>query len=254
MDWKSIAVVSSVLIFAFLETIFPFFYFQSSFNQRTYPNIILGIINVLVNSITIAFSLYWIWQQPSLLGSLNYINSPWLGAWIAFLLLDLYMYLWHRLMHHYALTWRFHQVHHTEISMNTSTAYRFHTVEVIASNIPKLLLIWLFAIKPSYLLFYEITLAIELVFHHSNWAMPRKVDKLLSYFIVTPNLHRLHHSQFFKDTQSNYASVLTIWDKLWDTCAYPKYPEKIKLGLPEYHQHLNIFNLILLPLRQSVKK
>ncbi len=152
------------------------------------------------------------------------------------------------LMHSLPITWQFHQVYHTEISMNTSTACRFHIVEVILSNFHKLFLIWLLGIKPSYLLFYEIFLAIELIFHHSNWAFYWKLDKLFSYIIVTPNLHRLHHSQSFKDTQYNYASILTIWDKLFHTCSYPKYPEKIQLGLTEYNNHLNIINLIFLPL------
>jgi sterol desaturase/sphingolipid hydroxylase (fatty acid hydroxylase superfamily) len=250
MDWKSLAVVSSVLTFGFLETIFPFFHFQSSFNQRTYPNLFLGIINVSINSFTIAFLLHWIWQQKFWLGFLYLIKSPLLAAFISFLIIDLYMYVWHRLMHSFQLTWRFHQVHHTEMSMNTSTAYRFHTIEVILSNVPKLFLIWLLGIKPNYLLFYEITLAIELVFHHSNWAIHWKLDKFLSYFIVTPNIHRLHHSQSFPDTQCNYASFLTIWDKVFDTHSYPKYPEKLQLGLTEYNNHLNIINLIFLPLRK----
>ncbi|NJL63470.1 MAG: sterol desaturase family protein [Methylacidiphilales bacterium] len=248
MDWKSLVVVSSVLVFSFLETIFPFFNLKSSFNQRIYPNLLLGIINVSTNSLTITFILHQIWQQKFWLGFLYWVKSPWLAVTISFLIIDLYMYMWHRLMHSLLLTWQFHQVHHTEISMNTSTAYRFHTVEVILSNIPKLFLIWLLGIKPSYLLFYEITLAIELIFHHSNLALPWKLDKLLSYIIVTPNIHRLHHSQSFPDTQSNYASILTIWDKLFHSYSYPKYPEKIRLGLIEYNNHLNIINLIFLPL------
>ncbi|WP_245912430.1 sterol desaturase family protein [Brunnivagina elsteri] len=203
-----------------------------------------------MNSLTIAFLLHQIWQQKFWLGFLHLVELPWLAATISFVIIDLYMYVWHRLMHSSNITWQFHQVHHTEMSMNTSTAYRFHTVEVILSNVPKLFLIWLLGIKPSYLLFYEITLAIELIFHHSNWALPWKLDKFLSYLIVTPNIHRLHHSQSFQDTQFNYASILTIWDKLFHTCSYPKYPEKIQLGLTEYRNHLNILNLIFLPLRK----
>jgi sterol desaturase/sphingolipid hydroxylase (fatty acid hydroxylase superfamily) len=250
MDWKSLVVLSSVLIFGFLETIFPFFHFKSSFNQRTYSNLFLGVINVSANSLTIALILHQIWQQKLWLGFLYVVKSPGLAAAISFVIIDLYMYAWHRLMHSSQITWQFHQVHHTEISMNTSTAYRFHTVEVIFSNIPKLLLIWLLGIQPSHLLFYEIILAIELVFHHSNWALPWKLDKFLSYLIVTPNIHRLHHSQSSPDTQSNYASILTIWDKLFHSYSYPKYPEKIQLGLAEYNSHFNIINLIFLPFKK----
>jgi sterol desaturase/sphingolipid hydroxylase (fatty acid hydroxylase superfamily) len=247
MDWNSLTVVSSVLLFGLLENTFPFFEFKQSFNQRTYPNLLLGCTNVVANSVTIAFFLSWIWQQTSWQGFLQFTHSHFLAMAISFLLLDAYLYLWHRLMHSSLLTWRFHQVHHTEISMNTSTAYRFHTVEVILSNIPKLFLVWLFGIKPNYLFVYEITLAIELIFHHSNLALPWKLDKYLSYLIVTPNFHRSHHSKVFASTQSNYASLLTIWDRLFKTFYYPKYPEKIDLGLSEYPKNLNTLQLILLP-------
>lgn len=251
MDWQSLTIVSSVLLFGFLENIFPFFHFQSTFNQRTYPNIILGVINVTVNSLTIAAVLHWIWRQKIWLGFLHFVKLPWLSICISFLLLDLYLYVWHRAMHSFAFAFRFHKVHHTEISMNTSTAYRFHTVEVISSNIPKLFLVWLFGIGPMHLLIYELTLAIELVFHHSNWAIPKKLDKYLSYIIVTPNFHRLHHSQVFKESQSNYASFFSFWDKIFKSYSYPKFPEKIKLGLPQHSFDLNIFKLILLPLKNN---
>jgi sterol desaturase/sphingolipid hydroxylase (fatty acid hydroxylase superfamily) len=254
MDWNSLTVVSSVLLFGLLENNFPFFEFKQTFNQRTYPNLLLGCINVVVNSVTIAFLLSRIWQQTLWQGFLQFIQSPILAIAISFLLLDAYLYLWHRLMHSSHLTWRFHQVHHTETSMNTSTAYRFHTVEVILSNIPKLFLVWLFGIKANYLFIYEITLAIELIFHHSNFALPSKLDKYLSYLIVTPNFHRSHHSQVFASTQSNYGSLLTIWDKLFQTFYYPKYPEKIDLGLPEYPQNLNVLQLILLPFKSNKKQ
>jgi sterol desaturase/sphingolipid hydroxylase (fatty acid hydroxylase superfamily) len=135
--------------------------------------------------------------------------------------------------------------------MNTSTAYRFHTVEVISSNIPKLFIVWLFGIQPVHLLIYEFALAIELVFHHSNWAIPQKIDKLLSYVIVTPNFHRLHHSQVFQESKSNYGSFFSFWDKIFKSYSYPKYPEKIKLGLPQHSHNLDILRLILLPLKNN---
>ncbi len=249
MDWNSLTIVSSVLLFGLLENNFPFFEFKQTFNQRTYPNLFLGCVNVFTNSATIVILLNWVWQQTFWRGFLQFIESPILAIGISFLVLDAYLYAWHRIMHSFRLAWRFHQVHHTELSMNTSTAYRFHPVEVVLSNMPKLFLVWLFGIKPNYLLSYEIALAIELIFHHSNLAVPRKLDKYLSYLIVTPNYHRSHHSQVFASTQSNYASFFTIWDRLFQTYYYPKYPEKIDLGLPEYPKNLNILQLMLLPFK-----
>ncbi|MBF2066527.1 MAG: sterol desaturase family protein [Calothrix sp. C42_A2020_038] len=250
MDWQSLTIVSSVLVFGSLENIFPFFDFKATFSQRTYPNLILGFFNVTANSLTIGVILHWIWRQKIWLGFLYYIKLPWLSICISFLLLDVYLYIWHRLMHSFAFTWRFHKVHHTEIWMNTSTAYRFHTVEVIPSNIPKLFLVWLFGIEPLHLLAYEMILAIGLIFHHSNWAIPHQLDKLLSYIIVTPNFHRLHHSQILRESQSNYASLFSIWDKIFKSYSYPKYPEKIKLGVTQHSHDLNGLKLILLPFQK----
>lgn len=247
MDWQSITVVSTVITFGLLENLFPFFIFQQSFEQRVYTNVVLGLINVLINNFTIVLLLTWVWQQTLWLGFFHYFNSS-LGKFIlSFLLLDAYMYIWHRLMHTFPITWRFHRVHHTERLMNTSTAYRFHPVEAILSNLPKLFIIWLFGIRLNHLFFYEILLACGLVFQHSNLYIPLKLDKYLSYIVVTPNFHRAHHSQSLQEAQSNYSSFLTIWDKLFKSYYYPQIPQNIKLGLVQQNKELNVFNLLKLP-------
>jgi sterol desaturase/sphingolipid hydroxylase (fatty acid hydroxylase superfamily) len=244
MDFPDLILIISILFLMSLENAFPFFEFKSSFSQRTHLNLILAVINIVI-------LLNLIWQQNSWNGILSWFKSPYLEAVISFLVLDLYMYVWHRCMHIYSIGWRFHQVHHLEICMNTSTAYKFHPLEVVISALPKLILIWFLGIKPAYLLFYEIMLSVELIFHHSNWSIPWKVDKFISYLVVTPNYHRLHHSQSFPDSQSNYASFLTIWDKLFKSYVYPKYPKTIKLGLSGYPEHLDIMKLIFLPFQNS---
>ncbi|AFZ00883.1 sterol desaturase family protein [Calothrix sp. PCC 6303] len=249
MDLPDLTLIISILLFISLENTFPFFKFRSSFSQRTYPNLLLAIINITLSNFSLVVLLNWIWQQNSWYGLLNWIQLPWVAAVISFLVLDLYMYWWHRLIHIFPLGWRFHQVHHVEMSMNTSTAYKFHPIEVLMSGLPKLLLIWFLGIKPNYLLFYEVILSVGLIFHHSNWSIPWKLDKYLSYLIVTPNYHRLHHSQSIKDSQSNYASFFTIWDRVFKSYRYPRYPEKIQLGLFEYNQDLDIVKLIFLPFK-----
>lgn len=252
MDWESLAVVSSVFLFGFLENLFPFFNFKETFQSKTDTNLILGIVNLTVGSLTTALLLNWVWQQTIWQGFFHWIKSPWLGIVLSFLLLDAYMYIWHRWMHTIPIAWHFHQVHHTEMLMNTSTAYRFHPVEAIASNIPKLFLVLLFGITPRYLLFYETLLAIELIFHHSNWAIQDQIDNFLSYIIVTPNCHRAHHSESLKESQSNYGSFLSIWDRLFNSFYYPKYPDKIKLGLHQYNQKLNSISLLMLPFAKKL--
>ncbi|MFB2921686.1 sterol desaturase family protein [Aerosakkonema funiforme] len=210
-------------------------------------NFVLGIVNAIASSLTTVLLLKWVWQQNIWLGLFAGIKPPWLVAILSFLILDVYLYFWHRLMHTLPVAWRFHRVHHTEMEMNISTAYRFHTIEVLVSNLPKVFLIWLFGIEPIHTFMYELLFTIVVVFHHSNWNLPYKVDKFLSYLIVTPNYHRIHHSQIVKETNSNYASLLSVWDRIFKSYRYSKNPQWIKLGLEEETRKLDFLQLLKLP-------
>ncbi|MFB2969714.1 sterol desaturase family protein [Aerosakkonema sp. BLCC-F183] len=247
MDAKLTALLGSLFIFGILENLFPFFQYKQSFSRRVTHNFVLGIVNAIASSLTIVLLLKWVWQQNIWLGLFAGIKQTWLVAILAFLILDLYLYFWHRLMHTLPVAWRFHRVHHTEMEMNISTAYRFHTMEVLVSNLPKVFLIWLFGIEPIHAAIYELLFTIVVVFHHSNWNLPYKVDKFLSYLIVTPNYHRIHHSQIVKETNSNYASLLSVWDRFFKSYRYSKNPESIKIGLVEYPRELNFVKLLKLP-------
>ncbi|HLP88985.1 MAG TPA: sterol desaturase family protein [Nostocaceae cyanobacterium] len=243
-EFKSLVIFSSLIIFGILETIFPFFDYGQSIKNKFSTNLILGLINVIIVNLTIAWLLKHIWQQTSWLGLLNYININWLNFTISCLLLDGYMYLWHRLMHTSRIGWNLHLIHHTDNWMNISTAYRFHSLEVLLSNLPKVFLIYLFGIVPSHLLAYETLFSICLLFHHSNWNLSLKIDKILSYLVVTPNYHRAHHSQVIREMQSNYSSLFSVWDCVFKTRYYPKSPQLIKLGIGEKLGNLNIINLL----------
>ncbi|HEY9664482.1 MAG TPA: sterol desaturase family protein [Allocoleopsis sp.] len=231
MNLKTTALISSLVLFGVLELLFPFFQFDQSFTKRISTNIGLGCINILLTSFTTALLLNCAWDHPCSIGIMDSIQPVWLGVLLSFLVLDGYMYGWHRLMHTTSIGWRFHAVHHTERTMNVSTAYRFHAIEVLVSNLPKILLIWLCGIPAVFYLLFEAVYAVGLVFHHSNWRLPYRVDRVLSYFIVTPNYHRLHHSQDLTASRSNYASLLTLWDKLFRSRRYPIAPKSIQLGL-----------------------
>lgn len=247
MDAKLTAILASLLIFGIFENLFPFFQYKQRLGKRVVSNFGLGLLNAIATSLTTVLLLKWVWQQNTWSGLLAGIKTPWIAAILSFLILDVYLYFWHRLMHFWPLAWRFHRVHHTEMSMNVSTAYRFHTIEVIFSNLPKIFLIWLFGIKPIHAAIYEVLFTVVVLFHHSNWFLPYKVDKLLSCFIVTPNYHRLHHSQIVKETNSNYCSLLSLWDRLFKTYRHHRNPQAIKLGLEEEARELNAVKLLKLP-------
>ncbi len=247
MNSKVTILLSSIFIFGILESLFPFFEYKQSFSRRVGGNLALGVFNAIATSLTTVLLLKWVWQQNSWPGLFARLNYPWITAILSFLFLDLYLYFWHRLMHSWPLAWCFHRVHHTDLTMNFSTSYRFHFIEVISSNFPKIFLIWLLGIKPIYAATYELLFTSVVIFHHSNWNLSYKIDKFLSYLIVTPNYHRLHHSKIVKETNSNYASLLTVWDRLFKSFRHTQKPNAIQIGLLEESKELGFVQLLKLP-------
>ena len=217
MTVKLVLLITTVASLLILENKLPFFRYQNSLGSRITANFGLGAINSILASIwTIAITRFII--LPSIdFRLVATIPNPVIAGIVAFLILDLYMYFWHRSMHQLPLAWRFHRLHHTDRSMNVSTAYRFHPIEIISSSIPKLLLIWLLGISTDYVLIYELVFTVVIVLHHSNLAISKSIDQLLALMIVTPNLHRIHHSQVVTETNSNYGSILNWWDRIFRT-------------------------------------
>lgn len=255
MTAKLIVVVATIAILMLLERKLPFFSVHNSWRSRIISNLELGLLN------SIAASLFVIMMvaignavalsapalalpQPQLLQT---IASPAVVTTLSLLILDLYMYLWHRAMHSFPLAWRFHRVHHTDRSMNVTTAYRFHPIEVLAANLPKLGLIWLLGISPNMVLTYELIFTVVVGWQHSNVALPQSIERLLAHLVVTPTYHRIHHSQIVAETQSNYGSVLTCWDRLFGTQT-SEVLHAIQLGVSDECRELNVWQLIELPL------
>ena len=248
MTVKLVIVITTIVSLLILENKFPFFAFQNSLRSRISDNFELGVINSILSSLlTIAIS-----QLPILTrshqGVLTTIASPAIAGILAFLILDLYMYFWHRAMHAIPFAWRFHRIHHTDRSMNVSTAYRFHPIEIISSSIPKLCLIWWLGISSNFVLIYDLVFTINVALHHSNFRLPASLDRILSLVILTPNYHRIHHSQIVSETNSNYASVLIWWDRIFGTHKSRLDIAKIQLGVSDETRALNIWQLLSQPL------
>jgi sterol desaturase/sphingolipid hydroxylase (fatty acid hydroxylase superfamily) len=233
MTVKLVLLITTVAILLILENKLPFFRFQNSVGSRITANFGLGAINSILASIwTIAIAQFVVLPQIDR-GLVAAISNPVIAGILSCLILDLYMYFWHRSMHRLPLAWRFHQLHHTDRSMNVSTAYRFHPIEIISSSIPKLLLIWSLGISSDFVLIYELVFTVVVALHHSNLAIPGLLDRVLALVIVTPNLHRIHHSQVVAETNSNYGSVLSWWDRLFRTNNDRPDVINIQLGLSE---------------------
>lgn len=180
-------------------------------------NVTLGLINGVV--ITLWFSALVAssaqWSSIHRFGLLHWLPLPpevhRIAGFIAF---DLWMYGWHRANHLMPFLWRFHRVHHSDAALDTSSAYRFHMGEMLISTILRLAVIPLLGIPLKELVLYEIILQPVILFHHSNIALPEVWDRWLRILVVSPNMHRVHHSDLPMETNSNYSSIFSFWDRL----------------------------------------
>ncbi len=165
------------------------------------------------------------------------------------LVLDYLGYSWHRLLHS-PLLWRLHRVHHNDLDMDLTTAWRFHFGEMLASIPYRAGLPALLGIRPSTVLAYEAVFEAGTAFHHSNWRLPLAVERQLVRLVVTPRAHGIHHSVVHRESQSNFGVVLTLWDRLHHTLRLNVPQRALTIGLPAYPDPAiqTVAQLLALPL------
>jgi sterol desaturase/sphingolipid hydroxylase (fatty acid hydroxylase superfamily) len=130
-------------------------------------------------------------------------------------ILDLWIYGWHRANHRVPLLWRFHEVHHLDGFLDASSALRFHFGEVFLSALVRAVVILLLGVPLSSVAVFETLVAANAIFHHSNLKLPPRLERALSFLIVTPSIHWIHHHAVRADTDSNYSTLLSVWDRLF---------------------------------------
>ena len=175
------------------------------------------------------------WAHARPFGLLNLIRLPdwlnWLGAVVLF---DVWQYWWHRFNHRLPWLWRFHAVHHSDAEMDVSTGLRFHTGELVCSFVARLFVLPLLGITVPQLLVYEAISLPIILFHHSNLRISERADRGLRWLIATPWMHYVHHSRWQPETDSNYTSFLSVWDRLFGSFRLRDRPSEIALGLDDY--------------------
>lgn len=139
----------------------------------------------------------------------------WLQTSAGFLLIDVFMYGWHRANHEIKFFWRFHRFHHKDQKLNSTSAVRFHAVELILSYVVKFAVFPLLGCTVAAVILHSLVLFPVIVFHHSNIRISEKADTAIRYLLVTPRMHRIHHSKISTETNSNYGSVFPYWDKVF---------------------------------------
>jgi sterol desaturase/sphingolipid hydroxylase (fatty acid hydroxylase superfamily) len=165
------------------------------------------------------------------------------------LALDYLAYAWHRLLHA-PLLWRLHRVHHNDLDMDLTTAWRFHFGEMLASIPVRAGLPALLGVRPATVLSYEAVFEACTAFHHSNWRLPFGVERLLAQVLVTPRAHGIHHSVVREQTQSNFGVVLMLWDALHCTRRLNVPQQSVTIGVPAYPHAATqtVAHLLALPL------
>ena len=170
-------------------------------------------------------------------GVFNIVNMPiWLEIILAMVVLDLLIYVQHVVFHKVPLFWDLHKVHHADRDFDVTTGIRFHPIEMVLSLAYKMICIVVLGAPVVAVLLFELILNACSMFNHSNVKLPLGFDRVLRMFIVTPDMHRVHHSTIVRETNSNYGFSISLWDRLFRT--YIDQPEKghedMVIGLSEY--------------------
>jgi sterol desaturase/sphingolipid hydroxylase (fatty acid hydroxylase superfamily) len=152
-------------------------------------------------------------------------------AALAILLLDGWAYGWHRLNHRVPLLWRLHRTHHSDPRVDVTTAGRFHIGEIVLTDAVRSLPIVFGGLRLWDVIAYQALLTAVAQFHHANVRLPRALDRVLRIAVVTPDMHRVHHSRWQPETDSNFASVFSVWDRLFGTFRRHDDPTTLRFGL-----------------------
>lgn len=240
-QWQVIVMVAGLALLLSWESLRPFFSFsreRSGRGRHIVRNLALGAVNSL--AVTFVFVSLWIaaaeWAAAREFGVMNLLTrgSNNLGVVHvvgAILLLDSWTYVWHRLNHKIPFLWRFHRVHHADREMDVSTAGRFHLGEIVMSSALRIPLIALFGVYAWELVLYETIMFAVVQFHHANVTVPARVDRALRMLIVTPYMHKVHHSRIRIETDSNYSSLFSFWDRIGRSFRIREDPEAIEFGI-----------------------
>jgi sterol desaturase/sphingolipid hydroxylase (fatty acid hydroxylase superfamily) len=159
-----------------------------------------------------------------------------LRALAALALMDYTLYWWHVLLHRVPALWRLHEPHHADRDLDASTAIRFHFAEFLASVPWRCAQIALIGVAPRTLRLWQKLTFAEVLFHHSNVRLPRVVEAKLSAYVITPRMHGIHHSVVRQERDSNFSSVLTLWDVLHGTVWIDMQRDGVTIGLPQFRE------------------
>lgn len=254
MDKKPLLIITALVLIFVLEDVFPHYQGRAARMRHAAPHVLTALMNGLLTRLVLAgVTIKTIsWAGGRSLGRVLPLSLPAAAELVlVFLLFDIWMYFWHRANHRIGFLWRFHRAHHSDVEMDTTTALRFHPGELVLSNLFRLPVVILLGMSFAQLIFFETLLNMSTLFHHSNLAVPEKWDRVLRAVVVTPNMHRVHHSVERFETDSNFTSLLSVWDRLYRTFRTREDTRTITLGLPSFREtkYQRLWGFLITPLR-----
>ena len=239
-----------------LERLFPLRKPKSRFAARL-------VINAVISGL--ALSVAFIVVKPVATGVLQRVTENHWGlapiistnlvmqSIVAFLLMDLSFYYWHRANHAWPLLWRFHNAHHIDPDLDVTTAVRFHFVEIGYSSAFRAVQVTLIGGPPLAFIVYELIFQLNTLFQHSNVRLPIAVEHGLNFVLVTPRMHGIHHSKRFQETNANWSSVFSWWDRLHGTLRLDVPQSEIDIGIAGYAfaRDNTVAAVLLMPFREQ---
>jgi sterol desaturase/sphingolipid hydroxylase (fatty acid hydroxylase superfamily) len=221
---------------------------------RRWPaNAALPILGTVLIRLTIPLGLVAvaIWAERAGFGLFHWLGLPfWLALPLTIVLMDFAVWAQHVATHKIPALWRLHRVHHADPELDTTSGLRFHPAELWFSMLYKLALVALLGASPEGVLLFEIILNAASMFEHAAIRIPERLDRALRWVVVTPSLHRIHHSERRDETDSNYGFFLSVWDRLFGT--WRGAPEgELVLGVRDYRASAeqSLWRLLTQPLR-----
>lgn len=245
------------LVMAAWEVFCPTRHLSLPRSSRWQVNLGLAMLNAVVMKASMGMAAWQAaqWADTQHIGLFNNLLLPTgLQVALTLLLLDLGIYAQHVAAHRWQWLWRLHQVHHCDVDFDTTTAVRFHPFEIMLSMLYKVLLVVLLGAEPNVVIAFEIILNGCALFNHGNVSLAPAWEHRLRYGLVTPDMHRIHHSALRQETDSNYGFSLSCWDRLFKTyCATAQRPQtEMPIGLSGFRDNaeLGVIKLLALPFQR----
>ncbi len=245
---KDILMVLLLVVLYILECLFPYFDTFKNKSLHALRNIAVIALNAVITNLLLApliiFSTHISW------GVFHSVSLDWkVELILTILLIDMLTYIMHVLFHKAPLLWRFHRMHHSDTEMDVTTGSRFHIGEHTISVCVRSGLYVLFSMDLAYILFYETLFLANVLFHHANLSIGDTLDKLYRIFLTSPNMHKVHHSDRKVETDSNYTSLLSVWDRLFGTYTLLENPKDIVYGIKGLEEEQSVIRMLLTPFK-----